>query len=214
MYKKVFLIICFFFFSCTSNFKTVEKKGFAKINDQNKILSSYPKGTLFQITNLKTKDTQVIITDDSTNNLGSRVISLPLYVYNDLNLNKDLPLIHLQSLRKNKIFIAKQVKTFDDEKKVNNKVKLEKIKIHNLNNKNNDKKQIYLNFGPFYYKNYANQLHKALIKRIDNKNMIFKDYRDKNYLITVGPLNNLNEYDNIYLKLGKIGLIGFDIKVQ
>ena len=42
--------------------------------------------------------------------------------------------------------------------------------------------------------------------------MISKDYRDKNYLVTVGPINNLYEYDKIYLKLRKIGLIGSDIK--
>ena len=54
----------------------------------------------------------------------------------------------------------------------------------------------------------------VLNKRIINKNMISKDYRDKNYLVTVGPINNLYEYDKIYLKLRKIGLIGFDIKIQ
>ncbi len=103
---------------------------------------------------------------------------------------------------------------FEEEKKIENKVKLEKIKIYNLNNKKNVTDKIYLNFGPFYYMSYANQLYIVLNKWINNKNMISKDYRDKNYLVTVGPINNLNEYDKIYLKLSKIGLIGFDIKIQ
>ena len=71
-----------------------------------------------------------------------------------------------------------------------------------------------MNFGPFYYESYANQIYKVLNKKIDNKSLIFKDYKGKSYTVLIGPLNNLKEYDKIYLKLGKIGLIGFDIKVQ
>ena len=214
MHRKFFIIIFFFSLSCTGNYNIFERKGFAKINNQNKILSSFPKGTLFKITNLKTKDSNIIITDERVDNLGSRIISLPVNVYKDLNINKDLPLISLQTYRKNKIFIAKKVKMFEEEKKIENKVKLEKIKIYNLKNKNNATDKIYLNFGPFYYMSYAIQLYGVLNKRIINKNMISKDYRDKNYLVTVGPINNLYEYDKIYLKLRKIGLIGFDIKIQ
>ena len=214
MYRKFFIIIFFFSFSCTGNHNIFERKGFAKINNQNKVLSNFPKGTLFRITNLKTKDSKIIIVDERVDNLGARIISLPINVYKDLNINKDLPLISLQSYRKNKIFIAKKVKMFEEEKKIENKVKLEKIKIYNLNNKKNVTDKIYLNFGPFYYMSYANQLYIVLNKWINNKNMISKDYRDKNYLVTVGPINNLNEYDKIYLKLSKIGLIGFDIKIQ
>ena len=57
-------------------------------------------------------------------------------------------------------------------------------------------------------------MYKILKAKIDNKNLVFRDYQDKNYIISIGPLKNLTEYDEIYLKLGKIGLIGFDIKIQ
>ena len=81
----------------------------------------------------------------------------------------------MYNLWKNKIFIAKKTKTYDQEKSVDKKVSIEKI---------------------------------------NNKNLVFKDYEDKNYVISIGPLKNLKEFDKIYLKLSKIGLIGFDIKVQ
>ena len=48
----------------------------------------------------------------------------------------------------------------------------------------------------------------------DQLKLIYKDYASKNHVISIGPLKNLTEYDNIYLKLGKIGLIGFNIRVQ
>ena len=156
----------------------------------------------------------VITTNEKSKNLGSRVITLPDSILKELKLSKNLPLIHMQSLRKNKIYIAKKTKTFEQEKRVDKKIKIEKINVMNLSEKKKIKDKIYLNFGPFYNKTYANQMYKVLNFKINNKNLIFKDYKDNNYKISVGPLNNLKEYDKIYLKLGKIGLIGFDINIQ
>ena len=58
------------------------------------------------------------------------------------------------------------------------------------------------------------RLYKILKLKLHNKKPVFKDYQDKNYIVSIGPLKNLTEFDKIYLKLGKIGLIGFDIKIQ
>ena len=214
MYKKIYLFFFIIFLSCTSHYKVYEKKGFAKINYDNKIITPLPKGTLFKVTNIKNKKSMVISTNDTSKNLGPRIIILPDGIFKDLKLNKKLPLIHMQSLRKNKIFIAKKTKIYEQEKKVDKKVEIEKIKIMNLGKEKKINERIYLNFGPFYYKTYANQLYRILKLKFNNKNLVFKDYQDKNYIILIGPLKNLAEFDKIYLKLGKIGLIGFDIKIQ
>ena len=166
------------------------------------------------ITNIKNKENIVIITNEKSKNLGSRIITLPDSIFKELKLNKNLPLIHMQSLRKNKIFIAKKTKTYEQEKTVDKKIKIEKISVMNLSEEKKNKDKIYLNFGPFFKKVYANQIYKVLNLKINNKNLVFKDYQENKYTISVGPLNNLKEYDKIYLKLGKIGLIGFDIKIQ
>ena len=75
-----------------------------------------------------------------------------------MKLNKNLPLIHIQTLRKNKIFIAKKTKIYEQEKRVDKKVVIEKINIMNLAKEKKSKDSIYLNFGPFYNKIYANQI--------------------------------------------------------
>ena len=214
MYKKIYLFFFIIFLSCTSNYSIYEKKGFAKINNNNKIISPLPKGTLFKITNIKNKKSVVITTNDFSKNLGSRIIVLPEKISQELKLNKSLPLIHIQSLRKNKIFIAKKTKIYEQEKRVDKKVEIEKIGIMNLSKDKRNKDRIYLNFGPFYNKIYANQLFKILKLKFNNKNLVFKDYKYKKYIISIGPLQNLTEFDKIYLKLGRIGLIGFDIKIQ
>ena len=214
MYKKIYLFFFVIFLSCTSNYSVYERKGFAKINYNNKIISPLPKSTLLKVTNIENKKSVVVATNDISKNLGPRIITLPDNIFQELKLNKNLPLIHMQTLRKNKVFIAKKTEIYEQEKRVDKKVVIEKINIMNLANDKKSKDSIYLNFGPFYNKIYANQLYKILKLRFNNKKLVFKDYQDKNYIISIGPLKNLTEFDKIYLKLGKIGLIGFDIKIQ
>jgi len=214
MYKKIYLFFFVIFLSCTSNYSVYERKGFAKINYNNKIISPLPKSTLLKVTNIENKKSVVVATNDISKNLGPRIITLPDNIFQELKLNKNLPLIHMQTLRKNKVFIAKKTEIYEQEKRVDKKVVIEKINIMNLANEKKSKDSIYLNFGPFYNKIYANQLYKILKLRFNNKKLVFKDYQDKNYIISIGPLKNLTEFDKFYLKLGKIGLIGFDIKIQ
>lgn len=214
MYKKIYLFLFVIFLSCTSDYSVYERKGFAKINYNKKIISPLPKSTLLKVTNIKNKKSVVVTTNDISKNLGPRIIALPDNIFQELKLNKNLPLIHMQTLRKNKVFIAKKTEIYEQEKRVDKKVVIEKINIMNLANDKKSKDSIYLNFGPFYNKIYANQLYKILKLRFNNKKLVFKDYQDKNYTISIGPLKNLTEFDKIYLKLGKIGLIGFDIKIQ
>ena len=116
MHKKIYLLFFIIFLSCTSNYSIYEKKGFAKINYDNRIISPLPKGTLFKVTNIKNKKSIVITTNDTNKNLGSRIIILSDNVFQELKLNKNLPLIHIQTLRKNKIFIAKKTKIYEQEK--------------------------------------------------------------------------------------------------
>ena len=214
MYKKIYLFFFVIFLSCTSNYSVYERKGFAKINYNNKIISPLPKSTLLKVTNIENKKSVVVATNDISKNLGPRIITLPDNIFQELKLNKNLPLIHMQTLRKNKVFIAKKTEIYEQEKRVDKKVVIEKINIMNLANEKKSKDSIYLNFGPFYNKIYANQLYKILKLRFNNKKLVFKDYQDKNYTNSIGPLKNLTEFVKIYLKLGKIGLIGFDIKIQ
>ena len=214
MYKKIYLLFFIIFLSCTSNYSIYEKKGFAKINYDNRVISPLPKGTLLKVTNIKNKKSMVITTNDTNKNLGSRIIILSDNIFKELKLNKNLPLIHMQTLRKNKIFIEKKTKIYEQKKRVDKKVVIEKINIMNLAKEKKSKDSIYLNFGPFYNKIYANQMYKILKLKLHNKKPVFKDYQDENYIVSIGPLKNLAEFDKIYLKLGKIGLIGFDINIQ
>ena len=214
MFKKyLYLIVLIVTFSCSSKFNYYEKVGFAKVSKSNDIVSSLPKGTLIKISNFENKQSLTIRTTKRDTNLKTRLVALPLSVYKKISLDKDFPLVQALSVKDNKSFTAKNVKIYKEEKTVANKVDFNKIEIQSIvSNKINEKK-ILLNFGPFYYKVYADNFYKILKFSLKNKSNLFKDYKDKNYLISIGPITNLKEFDNIYLNLSKIGLTGFNIKL-
>ena len=213
MFKKIFLLF-FFISSCTANLKFYEKTGFADVSKNGKISSSLPVGSILKITNIENKNSKIIKTEEKIKTKPSRVISLPPFIFKELQLNNDMPLVNIQKVRQNNSFIAKKTKTFKEESRVVDKVTLENVKIMSLEKKLISKKKIYLKFGPFYYKIYANNLYKLLNIKIKSKNLILKDYRTNNYVLSIGPIKNIEEYDEIYLKLSKIGLIGFNIIIQ
>ena len=213
MFKKIFLLF-FFISSCTANLKFYEKTGFADVSKNGKISSSLPVGSILKITNIENKNSKIIKTEEKIKTKPSRVILLPPFIFKELQLNNDMPLVNMQKVRQNNSFIAKKTKTFKEESRVVDKVTLENVKIMSLEKKLISKKKIYLKFGPFYYKIYANNLYKLLNIKIKSKNLILKDYQINNYVLSIGPIKNIEEYDEIYLKLSKIGLIGFNIIIQ
>ena len=214
MHKRILFIFFFFIISCSNKYQVYEKTGFAGVSKNNKIISYLQKDSLIKITNKSNKISKVYKVDEQLKSTDLRIIYLPEIVYDEISLDREFPLVFVQSMRENKSFIAKKAKTFDEEKKINKKVKIETIEVLKIDNEKVITKKIFLDFGPFYYKTYSETLFRLLSLNIKNKKLIFKDYAPKNHIISIGPLKNLTEYDNIYLKLGKIGLIGFNIRVQ
>ena len=117
MFKKYsYLIILIATFSCASNFNYYEKVGFAKVSKSNDIISILPKGTLIKISNFENKQSLTIRTTKQDDKLNSRLVVLPLNVYNEISLDKNFPLIQVLSVKDNKSFTAKNVKIYKEEK--------------------------------------------------------------------------------------------------
>ena len=214
MHKRILIIFFFFIISCSNKYQVYEKTGFAGISKNNKIISYLQKDSLIKITNKNNKISKVYKVDKQLKSTDSRIIYLPEIIYDEISLNREFPLVLIQSMRENKSFIAKKQKPLMKKKKINKKVNIETIEVLKIDNEKVITKKIFLDFGPFYYKTYSETLFRLLSLNIKNKKLIYKDYAPKNHIISIGPLKNLTEYDNMYLKLGKIGLIGFNIRVQ
>ena len=183
MHKRI-LFIFFFIVSCSNKYQVYEKTGFAGVSKNNKIISYLQKDSLIKITNKNNKISKVYKVDDQFKSTDSRIIFLPETVYDEIRLNREFPLVLVQSIRENKSFIAKKTKTFDEEKKINKKVKIETVEVLKIDNQKVVTKKIFLDFGPFYYKAYSETLFRLLSLNIKNKKLIYKDYSPKNHIIS------------------------------
>ena len=233
-YRNFLFIIFFLFVSNCSvenvinnkpklNFNnTFSNKGFALIYDntlyENDIISNKLDERSLKIfqRNLK-KNSQVKITNILNNKsilatVGKKT-DYPLFnnavlsirIANKLGLKENEPYVEIEEILNNTLFVAKKTKTFEEEKKVANKVPVSSISIDNLNTiKTSDKKIVNKKFSylikiaDFYFEDTA----LLLIKRIQNETSIkktnIKKVSDRKYRVFLGPFNNIRTLQKSY----------------
>ena len=166
--KFRFLLI-FLLCSCTNELSkgftktTYTSSGFAYIYDEldyvNKITSKkfnndellighcrLRVGKLIKITNPKNKKSVILKVKKKTKYPKFYQILITESVAYKLELEESLPFVEIQEIKKNKSFIAERAKTFDEEKKVVNKVPVMGVKIDNISKIKKTKKTKSVNF--------------------------------------------------------------------
>ena len=131
-----------------------------------------------------------------------------------LNLDLENPFVEILEVKKNKTFIAKEGKIFDEEKEVANKAPVEKIEIADLS-KDQDKdketkikKKRYnyiLVISDFYYLDSAENLKIELIRKSKLKSFQIKKINNKKYRLYMGPFKNFTSLKSSYISLNKLG---------
>ena len=157
-YKFILLIAFIFLFSCENNSTKIEytkkfefysNKGFARVYNDNllkdKIISKkINERSLIVFNNKLKKDTPVKITN-LLNGKGlvakvGKQSKYPIFynsvisdrIAKDLEIDLSEPYIQLQTINSKNTFVADKTKTFDEEKKVANKVPVENISIQDI----------------------------------------------------------------------------------
>ena len=139
-------------------------------------------------------------------------------VANHLELNKDVPYVEIQELKKNKSFIADRAVTFNQEKKVNIKVPVTIVKIDNISKNKNLKIKKNINFtiiiASFYSRESAIVLKNSLLKEYkdlsSNKISVIK-VKKNNFDLRMGPYRSINSLKNEYIILKRHGFEQLDI---
>tara|TARA_B100000161_G_scaffold205031_1_gene150195 strand:- start:47 stop:673 length:627 start_codon:yes stop_codon:yes gene_type:complete len=208
MYRFLYLLFLFLF-SCTSQKVIYEKKGFLVLNNEGIIaIKNIKKNKLVKIINIENMNYVKVTTNEDYKGLENRVGNVDLVTFNNLKLSKKFPLVIVEESIENPKFIAKKAKIFDKEKKVASSVFREEI---NMEISSEIDKNIYLEYGPFHNKSYANVLVRNLEKNISKKKIVIKFKKNDNY-VSVGPLVNLKEFDNYSNKLNKLD--GYNIIIK
>ena len=242
--KYNILIIFWIIASCSSNYTkisnktTYNSKGFAYIynsldnqkeNINIKLDNTLPQiahnkiktNSLIKIINPKTKDSIVVKNFKKINYPDFYKIIITEQIAKKLNLDQKLPLVEIIEIKKNKSFVAKKAKMFNEEKKISSNAPVTSVQILNISkNKNKIKKQkiedFYILIGTFYSKETAKFLKERISKEIPaydiQKLKIIRESDNKINLIS-GSYNTINLMKNDYINLKNFGFEELDIIV-
>ena len=149
-------------------------------------------------------------------------VSISNSVANEINLDKKLPLIEILEIKKNKSFVAKKAKIFNEEKKISTNAPVTSVKISNISkNKNKKKKKteskIYIQIASFYSEDSAIYLKKRILSEIpnyDKKKLKIVRKSNKKINLFSGPYNSINLVKNDYTKLVNFGFEDLDITIN
>ena len=243
--KFKFLIIFFLILSCDTQLSTVNlkqpytAKGFAYIyNDsdfKNKIIKgklnneilqishqNLKTGTLIKISNPKNKESIVLKNVKRIRYPDFYKILITETVAKKLNLNSELPILEIMEIRKNKSFVAKKAKIFNEEKKIPSKAPVASVQISNISKdkiKDTKKKldKIYIHIATFYSKNTANVLKERIVKELinfDGNKIKIRKINNKETQVISGPYTSVNLLKNDYIMIKSFGFEELDIFIN
>ena len=194
-------------------------KGFALINSENSnnsleyklddtsinILSpNLPNGTPVRITNIINGKSLLTVVKNKT--------ILPIYynsvitnrIASELSINPSEPYVHIETINSNKLYVANDVKTFDEEKEVANKAPVDDIMVQSISLETEKKESkienfvtnfnYIIKFADFYFEDSAIML----------KNRLFEEYKIENILIKKLSQNNFRVYKGPYKDFEKL----------
>lgn len=243
--KFKIIIILIFFTSCANNSyynnqnKPLNSKGFAYIYNEkdffNKIINkkldnntlqvghNYLRpGTLIKLINPKTKDSIVLKISKRVNYPDFYKILITNQVASNLKIKKNLPLVEVLEIKKNKSFIAEKSKIYTEEKKIFTNAPVESVKIDNISKVSNVEKKINnetfsIIVGEFYSKNSALELKKRIIDELpnfDDNKLNINAKKSNKIILFSGPYNSINLIKNDYIHLKNFGFEELDIEIN
>ena len=235
--KFKYLLIIIILSSCAVNTTKLENrspyntKGFALIYneddlknelirgklDNSKIqisISSLPINSLVKIINPATKDSITLKNMKKTKYPEFYKSLITKELAKNLNLDNEIPLVEILEIKKNKSFVAKKAKIFNEEKKISNNAPVANVKISNISKKpifkkkQKENQEIFILIASFSTYNIAKFLKDRIVKELpqyDIKKLKIKKIKDKEINLISGPYNAVNLVKNDYIQLKKFG---------
>jgi hypothetical protein len=241
---KIFIFL-FFLTSCSSHYTNSSNRipynsqGFAyiyNVNDfNNRIINSkmnnnnleishqfLKTGALIKLINPNTKDAIVLKNFKKIKYPDFYKILITEAVADKLNIDKELPLIEVLEIKKNKSFIAKKAKIYNEEKKISSKAPVTSVEISNISKKKiittkTNVENIYILVASFYTNEAANLLKKRITNEAtnySNKKLRIKKKSSTEFEVLSGPYKSINLLKNDYIMLKDFGFEELDILIN
>ncbi len=212
-------------------------KGFAFIYNENvdiglenkldssslEILSpKLPNGTPVRITNIINGKKLITVVKNKT--------SLPIFynsvitkrIVNELSINPNEPYVHVETINSNNLYVANDVKMFDEEKKVANKAPVDDIMVQSISLETEIKESktenivtnfnYIIKFADFYFEDSAIMLKNRLFDEYNIQNILIKKLSQNSFRVYKGPYKDFEKlkkgFNNIeYLDFDSIEII-------
>ena len=223
MRSKIIILFFILIASCQSfstyeKNNTYEKIGFAEsAKNENVIHQSIVPGSQIRITNLSNKKNIIISIDKNSSYKKEREIIIPNKYFDLLELNPNLPIVKIETIRTNKTFKAETAKIFEEEKKVTQNIETKNVDIVDLSKNNSSKdnnlKKIIIYYGDFTFKNSALDMVSLLKKEIKNINPTITQV-NKKFRVKAITVNDINEFDNFFNKIVNTKFENYNISVE
>jgi len=179
-------------------------------------------GTLIKLLNPKTKEYVVLKNLKKIQYPDFYKILITKKVANKINIDNKLPLVEILEVKKNKSFIAKKAKIFQEEKTISSNAPVTSVKIANISKKKDKKnniksEKIYILVASFYTKEAANLLMNRIATETpgyDIKKINIKKRTNKEFEVISGPYKSINLLKNDYISLKIFGFEELEIFIN
>ena len=211
-------------------------KGFALIYSEDKdnsleykldnasinILSpNLPNGTPVRITNIINGKSLITVVQNKT--------VLPIFynsvitsrIVNELSINPNEPYIFIETINSNNLYVANDVKTFDEEKEVANKAPVDDIMIQNISIKTEKKESntenfvtnfnYIIKFADFYFEDSAIMLKNRLFEEYNIENILIKKLSQNNFRVYKGPYKDFEKLKKGFLNIENLEFDSIEI---
>ena len=243
--KFNFIILLILVYSCSNNYTRLENrapynsKGLALIYNEKdldvKVIKGKLDNSMLQISHQNLNvNTMIKLINPRTNDYvvvrNSKRIKYPDFykiiitqkVANELNIDKDLPLIEILEIKKNKSFVAEKAKIFNEEKKILSNAPVTSVQISNISKNKLKKKKlkdnkIFILIASFYSRDSASFLRKRItteIPNFDNNKIKIQKKNNNEINLISGPYKTINSVKNDYIQLKNFGFEDLDITIH
>ena len=162
-----------------------------------------PNGTPVRITN--------IINGRSLITVVKKKTVLPIYynsvitnrIVSELSINPNEPYIFIETINSNNLYVANDVKTFEEEKEVANKAPVEDIVVQSISLESEIKESknenfvtnfnYIIKFADFYFEDSAIMLKNRLFEEYNIENILIKKLSQNNFRVYKGPYKNFEK---------------------
>ena len=136
---------------------------------------------------------------------------LPIYynsvitnrIASELSINPSEPYVHIETINSSNLYVANDVKTYDEEKEVANKAPVDDIMVQSISleseikeSKTNDfvtNFNYIIKFADFYFEDSAIMLKNRLIEEHNIENILIKKLSQNNFRVYKGPYKDFEK---------------------